>query len=1003
MRPLEPGQKIRYLPQPGWGVGHVLTLSDEGRRADVRFPEPTGTVRISLKGGKVEPHFFEPGDEVLLDGLPAQILERIDDLGDYDDLATYRCLTEAGEIEISEDRIEAPAPPEDLLDALRAGRVGRASAFVLRRESLALDDERRADALGALFASRVMVRPHQVGVVQRVLSAPRPRFVLGDEVGLGKTIEAGMIYSALRLSGMARRVLVVAPGHLTVQWLVELFHKFNQLFTFMDADRYRQSLEEAPEVSPWERFDQVVTSLELLTRGEGHFEALADTEWDLVILDEAHHLSGPKARAVAERLAEKSFGLLLLTATPMQLDPEGYRRLLALVDPDAAPTKKAFADRMKRQGEVAAAARALLEGTDAAGALEALRGAFPDDPVLAGKAKPQALLAHLASTYSLSDRLVRNRRAVVGGFPERRVHRHRVALDPAEAEARAKVVARLDESGVRGAALAGMLRRLESSPSALKAAVASNQALADLEIDLPDRDGRYLALRALLEDDPSAKVLVFTEARATLDFLQAELGRDGIAALAYHGDLALVERDRQVARFRDPEGPRVLLSTDLGGEGRNFQFAHHLVNYDLPWRPAAVEQRIGRLDRVGRTTPVDIHVFEVPGTLSAEVLELLDDAVDVFRRPIGGLDPVLEEVEPRLLELALVGPAERAAYAKTLKKKVARARTQVGRDYDPLLDLRSYDREDVAALVDRALKRHDLDETFADATVEERLVGLARDLDERLEETVTELAERVGIGVDTEQEVDAFHCAFHFGHALNVEALPGVDIREERTEVGTFWRDTAVEAEENAYFATGHPLVEALFSFLRDGPYGRAAFRHLHRRRGGTEARGLECLFHLRPPEPEDTTPGARVPSRQLARFLDRWFIRVAVARGDDGAPVEALGLLETLESTGRGLKGAQLEAAFPGFDRFLEPGLDAAWESAAAVAMKRVAEAKKALAAEREETVARLALALPHRGLDDAAVRLRLDEERRWYDRLESTLDELSIDLDAISGFVIA
>src|SRR5260370_35633129 len=111
-------------------------------------------------------------------------------------------------------------------------RAGDARNFLLRRKALLLDDERRCDALGELFASRVMVKPHQVGVVQRVLSAPRPRFILADEVGLGKTIEAGMIFSALRLSGLVKRVLVVAPSHLTIQWLVELFHKFNQLFTF---------------------------------------------------------------------------------------------------------------------------------------------------------------------------------------------------------------------------------------------------------------------------------------------------------------------------------------------------------------------------------------------------------------------------------------------------------------------------------------------------------------------------------------------------------------------------------------------------------------------------------------------------------------------------------------------------------------------------------------------------------------------------------------------------
>jgi len=189
-----------------------------------------------------------------------------------------------------------------------------------------------------------MVKPHQVGVVQRVLSSHRPRFVLADEVGLGKTIEAGMIFSALRLSGLARRVLVVAPSHLTVQWLVELFHKFNHLFTLMDTERYEQSLDEQPTISPWSRFNFVVTSLELLQRTEQYRKEAGDpsAHWDLVIIDEAHHLKGEKAYEAALALAKNAWGLLLLTATPMQLDPGEYQALLSLIDPLTAPTAKEF-------------------------------------------------------------------------------------------------------------------------------------------------------------------------------------------------------------------------------------------------------------------------------------------------------------------------------------------------------------------------------------------------------------------------------------------------------------------------------------------------------------------------------------------------------------------------------------------------------------------------------------------------------------------------------------
>src|SRR5690606_20721212 len=142
------------------------------------------------------------------------------------------------------------------------------------------------------------------------------------------------------------------------------------------------------------------------------------------------------------------------------------------------------------------------------------------------------------------------------------------------------------------------IRRLESSPAAFHAAVARNETLASMAdvLQLPEHDGKLEAflevLREIDRKEPGARVLVFTEARETLEWLQKQLGHHGIEALGYHGELSLLERDRQVARFRDPEGPRVLICTEVGGEGRNFQFAHHLVHYDLPWSPATVEQRI---------------------------------------------------------------------------------------------------------------------------------------------------------------------------------------------------------------------------------------------------------------------------------------------------------------------------------------------------------------------------------------------------------------------------
>ncbi len=1001
------GMKVRYLPQPEWGVGHLVALQEGGAKAQVQFPSREGPVIVSTKQGQLVPQALQKGERVRLpQGKTATVLEEVEG---GRGLRRYLVREdESGrESEWPESELFALPPRPDLLTMLKEARVGDAKSFLLRKTALYLDDERRCDALGALLASRVMVKPHQVGVVQRVLSARRPRFVLADEVGLGKTIEAGMVFSALRLSGLANRVLVVAPSHLTVQWLAELFHKFNQLFTLMDGERYASSLKERPDTSPWARFDKVVTSLELLSRSDEHRSEAGHSRayWDLVIIDEAHHLTGEKAFAAARALAANSWGLLLLTATPMQLDPSEYHSLLTLIEPETAPTLQGFTERLARQEELSAAVRALLEGGDEKAAVKRLAERFPDDAKLKALCK-QELLQHLAETYSLSDRLIRNRRVVVGGFSERRLHRHRVEMSKAELSARKKALEAIRaEKSVHGAALSGLLRRLESSPAAFLAAVKGTRALASTQdaLQLPARDAKFSAflscLHTIWSAEPKAKVLVFTESRDTLEWLEETLRHERIEALGYHGDLPLVERDRQVARFRDPEGPKVLVCTEVGGEGRNFQFAHHLVNYDLPWSPAVMEQRIGRLDRIGQLKPVDIHVFDPVGTLSADVLSVLADAVGVFGETVGGLDAVLEEVEPKLTELALANPSERAAYARSLSARVKEARESVRRAYDPLLDLRSFDEAAVRALVAKAKARFGLDDE-EDEPIEDGLWAVARDLDERLEETVTELALRVGLGVDTEEQVEAFECAFHFGHALNVEALPGIDITTERTVLGTFWRDTAVEREEIDYFATGHPIVEALFGFLRDGPYGRNGVRYLEKR-GAPKARGLELLFHLVPPEPEDTSIGARVPSRQLSRFIDRLLVHVAVVEGADGPHVEP-SLLPVLEDEGRSLKGDEVRAAFPTLPRFVDAAVAAGTKAAEDELKKRAAAAKASLEAERDNALERMRLSLSHQGVPEDLIEAQLAAERAHYERLLGALAGMKVVLDSACAFIV-
>src|SRR5712672_2069828 len=424
--------KVLHHAQPGWGVGHVTAVSEDAPRLWAQFPG-RGEVILSSRDPQLVRYRFSSGNPVLLaDGTAARVLRPLP--GAAGDLHRYTVSAEGKKPQVrSEADLRAVPPRAGPAEQLASGRWGGPEDFELRAEAVRLDLERRADALGALFASRVYVKPHQVSVAHHALSAAQPRFVLADEVGLGKTIEAGLVLSALLHAGLVRRCLVVAPSHLTVQWLAELFHKFNLLFTLMDPDRARDARQEAPDPdapgSPWARHNLVVTSLEWLSRAGKEAEEAAEAGWDLVVFDEAHHLRGARAYEVANALSRRSWGLLLLTATPLQLDPAEYHALLRLVDPAPAATEEELRARLARQGDLSSEVRALLAGD--ASATGRMANLFPDDAALRELSGP-ALLGHLAESYGLSARLLRNRRAIVGGFTPRSLTRVEVKLTEEE-------------------------------------------------------------------------------------------------------------------------------------------------------------------------------------------------------------------------------------------------------------------------------------------------------------------------------------------------------------------------------------------------------------------------------------------------------------------------------------------------------------------------------------------------------------------------------------------
>ncbi len=888
-----PGIKVVHRAQRTWGVGVVVQVADEGRRLAVRF---AGREGITVVSGR---------DPALVEVPPDTPIE------------------------------QAATGP---IDALASGQAGPASAFALRTRVGRLEALRRADSLGALLSSRVHVLPHQVGAAGRILSDRMPRFVLADEVGLGKTVEAGLVFAGLRQLGLAERVLVVVPEHLAFQWLAELFHKFNALFTLLTPERVAAlgGAEAALARSP-----HAIVSFEALRGDEALAEAAADLPLDLVIVDEAHHLADDALHACVAPICRASFGVLLLTATPVRLDPREYFRLLSLVEPVPSTTLDQFLVRLDQHEAYAAIARDLLGGVDPYDALERLRALAPDDPVFS-KAPPAldrtTLLAHLADRYGLSARLVRNRRVRVGAFTER------------------------------------VLRRVDVPEGGKR------EALVELCARLAR--GRE-------------KVLVFGHDLEALRDLQGGIGGAGLEALLYDDAPSLEARDRLVARFRDPEGPMVLLSGESGGEGRNFQFAHHLVCADLPDSPLVLEQRIGRLDRLGQTQPVEIHVPVEPGD-EAFLADLYEREIGIFSEPVGGLDAVLASLPEELAALRRKRTEKsREAFRQDLAGRVATAR-RAQHEGDPLLDLRSASLPELARLVRGAFERMgeeppegiDAGEAALPA-LQDALITLSRWLEEELEDLTADVGRRVGMEVDTDQNVHPFEVAFTLGAGMRIEALPGMQMPEEpETFLGSFWRETAVARDELQWFATGHKLVEALAGIVRDSESGRAAAlkREWAPRRGG-----LYLRMEPRLATAADVAPGARVASRQASRYLDLSPISVLVdlEAGHRYVP----GAAQRLEDEIEDVADARVGAA-PG--PVVDAARAAAEREAGQVLARRREEALALLLAHAEAEEERLIESAFQGGAPRGRIEAALNLLRQHRDVVAKAIERVKLELDA-------
>jgi ATP-dependent helicase HepA len=788
------------------GLGVVVGM--EGRRVTLNFPAVGEERTYATDNAPLTRLRFKAGDHV---STVAGVELLVTSVNEQQGLLTYTGLDHHDEeATISELELDAfvqlTTPQQRLLN----GHFDRNSDFALRVATFEYLDRLQGSPARGLVGSRTSLLSHQVFIANEVGRRHAPRVLLADEVGLGKTIEAGMIIHQQLLTGRASRVLILVPASLQHQWLVEMLRRFNLRFSLFDAER----LAAMQDGNPFDSEQLVLSSLEMFEDiPELQTLALA-ADWDMVVIDEAHHLhwseqhAGDDYRFVAA-LAAQTAGLLLLTATPEQIGQASHFARLRLLDPARFHDLQAFAAEETQYRQWSALADTIEAGD------------VPDQlPAgLDRSADREQLIEQLLDRHGTGRVLFRNTRAAVEGFPRRVLHRHPLEspqqYSPAESDVDTGLYPELRFSDDSWLSFDPRVKWLE------------------------------LTLKALRP----AKVLVICAHADTAVALEHHLHlRAGIRSAAFYEGLSIIERDRAAAYFADESGgAQTLVCSEIGSEGRNFQFAHHLILFDLPLNPDLLEQRIGRLDRIGQLHDVEIHVPFLERTAQETLLDWYDRGLDLFRDSCSAGYMILETFRDRLLPQLRSRDAAFEELLTDTAEFTLRTRLELreGRD--------------------RLLERNSCKPAVAGAVIEEIN---ALEQSGELEHYLEALCE--AFGVDQE-----FHSESTLVLRPSEHMLTGhfPYVRDEGTTV-TFSRDKALAREDIEFVSWEHPMVLEAMDMVHSTELGNAAIGTIKLKGVPPGTMLLEALYTVNCVAPK---------ALQVERFLPLSPMRLLVdARGKD-------------------------------------------------------------------------------------------------------------------------
>ena len=802
-----PGQRFMSETEPELGLGLISEIND--KQLTVLFQASDTRRTYGIRTAPLKRVVFEVGDKIKTrEGLEFTI----DEVLEHEGLVLY-----AGddlkvlEVEL-DDNLAFNNPEEKLYN----GQIDNDAFFQLRLKTLEHQKNWETSEVKGLLGGRVAPMPHQMYVASEVLKRQSPRVLLADEVGLGKTIEAGLIIHKLVTTSRAERVLIVVPDSLVYQWFFEMHRKFQLGFRAINQ-------ETPPEAGTNPFLDQqrVIVSLGLLKGSELARELLEEAEFDILVVDEVHqykknHSSDDNGfeYSMLEQLCERIPSVLLLTATPEQLGMEGHFDRLQLLDPDRYSNFENFKEEVAGYQKVAFAAREVMAGKISKESRAHLIDWIGTELIERweksdfSKENAQKIIKELIDRHGTGRVFFRNTRSAMRKeydfFPKRMV-----------------------------------------KPVTLKSHSASEISYDDmtsLGIGFKEKSDW---LSQYLEGNEE-KVLLICHSKKMIVALERILKEKnaGLNTALFHSGLSLMARDRQAAYFADPKGAQILLCTEIGSEGRNFEFAHNLVLFDLPKKPDLLEQRIGRLDRIGQKSDISIHIPYIQDSWEETLYQIYDRGLNSFRKFSSVGTPVFVHFSEQIHE-SLVSTKPNEELIKEIEKYREKLEKEVEESRDLLIEMNSFD-PIVGNDIVRSVKGNDASES------------LGTYMDEVFE----------CFGVDNED----LHEFAQFIKPNDNMFIPHFPYLESEGQTITYDRREALEREDYQFLNWDHAMVREVMNLILSESYGNMTVAT--RKNAKSKKSFVEAYYVLDCPAPDFL---------DMKRFFPPTLIRVLIDKdGED-------------------------------------------------------------------------------------------------------------------------